>query len=38
MVGVGDDTRDGGNDEDLEWGDEGVGVVWWRLTVELFVG
>jgi hypothetical protein len=35
-VGVGDETRDGGNDEDLERGDEGVEeTVRGKLTVEL---
>lgn len=36
-VGVGDAERDGGNDEDLERGDEGVDeTVRGKLTEELF--
>lgn len=36
-VGVGDEVRDGGSDEDLERGDEGVGeIVRGKLAVELF--
>lgn len=37
MVGVGDEGRDNGSDEDLERGNEGVDeVVRGKLTTELF--
>lgn len=37
MVGVGDDTREGGSDEGSKRGDEEVDViVWGKLTDELF--
>lgn len=37
MVGVGDEARDGGSDEDLERGDEGVDENEWdKLETELF--
>jgi len=37
MVGVGDEARDSGSGEDVEWGDEEVDeVVWAKLIVELF--
>ena len=35
-VGVGDEGRDSGSGEDVEWGDEDGETVWARLIVELF--